>query len=130
MSGHVLLNFRLDRAHPIRVRWLAKDGAPREGYKAQITCIVTAHGRLPMDHTAIVETTARDGERYVVTFSGMVGYPEGHRDRPVVDKVTDGDVAYELGFFRADGSAAVAGEHFAIEDAPPAHVHRVDKAAS
>ena len=36
---NVLVNFRLDRDRPMRVKWLATDGVPGDGYKAQVTVI-------------------------------------------------------------------------------------------
>ena len=58
---NVLVNFRLDRDKPARVKWLATDGVPGDGYKAQVTAIRLADGSaLAMDSSAIMEQTAPD----------------------------------------------------------------------
>jgi len=36
---NALVNFRLDRDRPMRIKWLATDGVPGDGYKAQVTTI-------------------------------------------------------------------------------------------
>ena len=41
---NVLVNFRLDKDQPLRLRWLATDGVPGDGYKAQITAIKLSGG--------------------------------------------------------------------------------------
>ena len=75
---NVLVNFRLDKEAPLRFRWLATDGVPGDGYKAQITAIrLTGGGVLEMDSSSIVEQTAPDAAGgiggYLLMFSGMVG---------------------------------------------------------
>jgi hypothetical protein len=131
MSGNVLVSFRLDRERPIQVRWLATDGTPGAGYKPQIVAIIlpgTPGGRLVMDPSAIVETATLDPDRvdhYLVAFSGMVGYPEGHRDRELVDALTEAEVRYELAFVRDDGTTATAGAQYQLVAEPPAHARRL-----
>ena len=93
---NVLVNFRLDRDRPARVRWLATDGVPGDGYKAQITAILLADGtRLEMHGSSILEQTAPDPAGgiggYLLTFNGMVGYASDHADRPHIDKLLDQD---------------------------------------
>ena len=41
---NVLVNFRLDKEKPLRLRWLATDGVPGDGYKAQVTAVVLPDG--------------------------------------------------------------------------------------
>ena len=39
-----MLRVVLGRERPVRLRWLATEGAPGEGYKAQVTAIVLPDG--------------------------------------------------------------------------------------
>src|SRR5687767_2769822 len=98
---NVLVNFRLDRDRPLRVKWLATDGSPGDGYKAQITAIRMRDGsELHMDASAIVEQTINEGGgSYLVTFTGMVGFAANHPDRALVDKITENEeIEYDLVF--------------------------------
>ena len=120
---HVLVSFRLDRDHPARVRWLATDGVPGDGYKAQITAILLADGtRLEMHGSSIVEQTAPDPAGgiggYLLTFNGMVGYPADHADRARVEQLLDEEVDYELEFVDDDGRVAVDDQDYRIVERP------------
>ena len=84
---NVLVNFRLDKDQPLRLKWLATDGVPGDGYKAQITAIKLMDGhRLAMDKSSILEQTVADPSGgiggYLMTFNGMVGFAADHPDRP------------------------------------------------
>lgn len=120
---HVLVNFRLDRDKPARVRWLATDGVPGDGYKAQITAILLADGsRLPMHGSAILEHTAPDPAGglggYLLTFNGMVGYPSEHADRARVEQLLDEEIDYELEFVHEDGHVAVLDQDYKLVERP------------
>src|SRR5215468_5701875 len=100
-ESNVLVNFRLDRDQPLRLRWLATDGVPGDGYKAQITKIKLLGGAtLVMDASAILEQAAPDPDggigAYLVTFNGMVGFAADHPDRAVVEKIEQEDIEYEI----------------------------------
>lgn len=133
MSANVLVSFRLDRAQPLRLRWLATDGAPGDGYKAQITAIKLMDGkRLAMDSSAILEQTAVDPEggtgAYTLTFNGMVGFAADHPDRGVVDKLVDQDVEYDLEFVHENGKkVAVENTDFRIVERPRGTARKVAK---
>jgi hypothetical protein len=120
---HVLVNFRLDRDRPARVRWLATDGVPGDGYKAQITAILLADGsRLPMHGSAILEQTAPDPAGglggYLLTFNGMIGYPSEHADRARVEQLLDEEIDYELEFVHEDGHVAVLDQDYKLVERP------------
>jgi len=121
---NVLVNFRLDRDRPMRIKWLATDGVPGDGYKAQVTVIRLADGTpLEMDSSAILEYTAPDPGggigAYLVTFNGMVGFASDHPDRPRIDQLDSEEIAYDMVFIREhDGQLAVEGEDFEIRDTP------------
>jgi hypothetical protein len=136
MSENVLVNFRLDRDTPVRVKWHATDGVPGDGYKAQITVIKLADGStLKMDSSAILEQTAPDPSggigAYMVTFNGMVGYASDHPDRARIEKLTEEEIDYELTFLRDDDESkqAVAGEDYEIRDQPRAMAHKISRRA-
>jgi hypothetical protein len=128
---NVLVNFRLDRDRPMRIRWLATDGVPGDGYKAQVTTIKFDDGStLEMDSSAILEQTAPDPSgglgAYLVTFNGMVGFASDHPDRPRLDKLEDEEVGYDMAFIREhDGRIAVAGEDYEIRDHPRGMAHKL-----
>jgi hypothetical protein len=127
---NVLVNFRLDRDRPMRIKWHATDGVPGDGYKAQVTVIKFDDGhRLEMDSSAILEQTAPDPAgglgAYLVTFNGMVGYASDHAHRARVDQITDEEITYELVFLREDGRVAVEGEDYEIREHPPAMAHKL-----
>lgn len=129
---NALVNFRLDRDRPMRIKWLATDGVPGDGYKAQVTSFRLDDGAvLEMDSSAILEQTAPDPAggigAYLVTFNGMVGYASDHPDRARIDKLEDEELAYEMIFLREDGRIAVAGEDYEVRDSPRASAHRLSK---
>ncbi|MEJ7596431.1 MAG: hypothetical protein WKG01_00860 [Kofleriaceae bacterium] len=126
----VLVNFRLDRERPLRVKWLASDGVPGDGYKAQIVAIKLADGaRLEMDSSAIMEQTAPDATggigAYQVTFNGMVGFAVDHQDRARIERLEDDEIDYELVFVAEDGRLAVEGEDYKIIERPHAMAHKL-----
>jgi hypothetical protein len=128
---NALVNFRLDRDRPMRIKWLATDGVPGDGYKAQVTVFKLDDGAvLAMDSSAILEQTAPDPAggigAYLVTFTGMVGFASDHPDRPRVDQLEDEEVDYEMAFIREDsGRIAREGEDYEIRDCPRAVAHRL-----
>jgi len=130
---NALVNFRLDRDRPMRIRWLATDGVPGDGYKAQVTLIKLDDGAsLQMDSTAILEQTAPDAAggigAYLVTFNGMVGYASDHPDRTRIDKLDSEEISFELVFLREeDGRVAVVGEDYEIREHPRAMAHKLSK---
>ena len=130
---NVLVNFRLDKDRPLRLKWLASDGVPGDGYKAQVVAVtLPGGGRLAMDESAIMEHTAADPAgglgAYAMTFTGMVGFAADHPDRPLVDALVDGEISYELEFVHDDsGRVAVEGEDYRIVDRPPGQVHKLTR---
>jgi hypothetical protein len=135
-ESNVLVNFRLDRDRPIRVKWHATDGVPGDGYKAQVTTIKLDDGSLlKMDSSAILEHTAPDPAggigAYMVTFNGMVGYAADHPDRARIEQLTDEEISYDLTFIRDDddGRLAVEGEDYEIRDQPRAMAHKISRRA-
>jgi len=130
---NVLVNFRLDRDRPMRIRWLATDGVPGDGYKPQVAAITFDDGaRLQMDSTAILEQTAPDPTggigAYLVTFSGMVGFAADHPDRARIDKLEDEEIGYEMTFIHEDdGRLAVEGEDYEIRDRPRGMAHKLTR---
>lgn len=124
-----MVSFRLDRDTPLRVRWRATDGAPGDGYKAQVTAIVLPDGtRLAMHNSSILEQTqSAGGDEYTVTFTGMIGYAEDHADFAHVSSLTDVDVDYELEFVHEDGRTAAAGD-YEILDRPRARAKNLANA--
>ena len=131
---NVMVNFRLDRDRPLRIRWLATDGVPGDGYKPQVTAVTLASGaRLTMDASAILESTAPDHTggigSYVMTFNGMVGYASDHADRAHVDKLDDEEIDYDLDFVSDTGRVATEGQDYKIVDRPRGHARRVQKQA-
>lgn len=128
---NVLVNFRLDKDQPLRFRWLATDGVPGDGYKAQVTSVMLADGRrLAMDSSAILEQTAPDAGgglgAYLLTFNGMVGYAADHPDRGAVEELADQEVDYELEFVHDEtGRVAVEGTEFKIIDRPRGFARRL-----
>ena len=130
---NVLVNFRLDRDRPMRIKWHATDGVPGDGYKAQVTVIKLDDGAtLEMDSSAILEQTAPDPSggigAYLVTFNGMVGYASDHRDRPRIDKLEDEEIGYEMIFLHEDdGRIAVEGEDYEIRERPRGMAHKLTR---
>jgi len=128
---NALVNFRLDRDRPMRIKWLATDGVPGDGYKAQVTTIKLDDGAvLEMDSLAILEQTAPDPAggigAYLVTFNGMVGFASDHPDRQRIDQLEDEEIGYEMVFIREhDGELAVEGEDYEIRDRPRGMAHKL-----
>ncbi|HEY5923490.1 MAG TPA: hypothetical protein VIV11_17540 [Kofleriaceae bacterium] len=127
---NVLVNFRLDKDQPLRLRWLATDGAPGDGYKAQVTAVKLSVGRLAMDRTAIMEHTTADAGggmgAYLLTFNGMVGFAADHPDRPAIDKLTAEEIDYEFEFVHDEsGRVAVEGTDFTIVERPRAWARKL-----
>jgi len=117
-----MLRVVLGRDNPMRLRWLATDGAPGDGYKAQVTAIVLPDGtRLAMHGSSILEQAqpAGDDGSYTVTFTGMVGYQAEHADYPHVEKLSNSEVDYELEFVHEDGRIA-EDSAFEVVDRPRA----------
>lgn len=132
---NVLVSFRLDKEAPLRFRWMATDGVPGDGYKAQITAIRLAGGaRLEMDGSAILEQTAPDAAgglgAYLMTFSGMVGYASDHPDRTQIDSAEDQQVEYDLAFVHDDsGRVAIENEDYKIVERPRGWLRKLSKKA-
>jgi hypothetical protein len=130
---NVLVNFRLDKDQPLRLRWLATDGVPGDGYKAQITAIKLDGGAtLAMDRSAILEQTAPapgDGlGAYTMTFTGMVGFASDHPDRATVDGLADQEIDYDLEFIHDDsGRVAVENTDFTIVERPRGFARKLAK---
>lgn len=129
---NVLVNFRLDRDKPVRVKWLATDGVPGDGYKPQITAIRLDDGTtLNMDSSAILEQAAPDPAGgiggYMVTFNGMVGFAADHPDRSRIDRIGDAEIDYDLAFVTEDGRHAVEDQDYKIVDRPRGAVHNLSK---
>jgi hypothetical protein len=127
---NVLVNFRLDKDQPLRLRWLATDGVPGDGYKAQVTAVMLSVGRLAMDRSAIMEQTAPDAGgglgAYLMTFNGMVGFAADHPDRPAIEKLTQEEIDYELDFIHDEsGRIAVEGTDFQIVERPRAWARKL-----
>jgi hypothetical protein len=134
-ATNVLVSFRLDRDHPLRLRWLATDGVPGDGYKAQIVAIKLLDGsRLTMHSSAILEQTTNDPDggagAYTLTFNGMVGFASDHPDRPHVDKISDQEVEYDLEFIHDDsGRVAQEDTDFRIVERPRGVARKVSKSS-
>lgn len=121
---NVLVNFRLDRDRPVRVRWFATDGVPGDGYKAQVTAVLLADGtRLAMHGSSIIEQTSPDAAGgiggYLLTFNGMVGYASDHVDRARVEALLDEEIDFDLEFVHEDtGRLAVLDQDYKIVERP------------
>lgn len=133
---NILVNFRLDKDQPLRLRWLATDGVPGDGYKPQITAIRLADGsRIAMDGSAIVEQTAPDPGggigAYLLTFNGVVGFSQDHPDRASVDRIDSMEIDYELELVHDDtGRVAVEDADYKILERPRGWAHKISRPAS
>jgi hypothetical protein len=130
VMSNVLVNFRLNPDRPVRVKWMATDGVPGDGYKAQITAVRMGAVTLEMDGSAILEQTAPDPAggigAYMLTFNGMVGFAEDHPDRKHVDKLTDAEIEYDLVFVHEDDDRlAIEDEDYKILERPTAMAHKI-----
>jgi hypothetical protein len=130
---NVLVNFRLDKDRPMRLKWLATDGVPGDGYKAQVTAIKLNDGsKIQLDTSAILEQTAPDPGggigAYLVTFNGMVGYAAYHPDRKHIDVLEDQEIEFDLEFIHDEtGRVAIDNEDFKILERPRAWAHKISK---
>lgn len=130
---NVLVNFRLGQDQPLRLRWLASDGRPGDGYKAQVTAIRLMDGsRLEMHNSAIIEQTAPDpgaGQgAFILTFNGMVGFAADHPDRAIVDALADQEIEYDLDFIHDEsGRTAVENTDYRIVERPRGSVRKIVK---
>ena len=127
---NVLVSFRLDRDRPMRIRWLATDGVPGDGYKAQVTAIKLADGTtIAMDSSAILEQTMHDPTggiaSYLMSFNGLVGFAAEHPNRARVEQIVDEDVDYDLAFVKDDGRTAVEDRDYKILDRPRGHAKKL-----
>jgi hypothetical protein len=129
-ESNILVNFRL-REQPMRIRWLATDGVPGDGYKAQVTAVILDGGtRLAMDKSSILEQTAPDAAggigAYQVTFNGIVGFAADHGDREVIELLKDGEIDYDIEFVREhDDAVAVEDQDFRVIDRPRGSVTKL-----
>jgi hypothetical protein len=134
-DSNVLVNFRL-RDQPMRIKWMATDGVPGDGYKAQVTTIILSDGtRLGMDSSSILEQTHPDAAGgiggYLVTFNGIVGFAADHPDRAIVDRLEDGEIDYELDFVHEqDERAAIEDQDFRIVERPRGTVTKLTARAA
>lgn len=124
-ESNVLVSFRLDRDRPMRVKWLATDGVPGDGYKPQVTAILLADGtRLGMHGTSIMEQVNPDAAGgiggYALTFSGVVGYAPDHVDRARIDRLGEEEADFELELVHEDGRVAVENRDYRVVDRPRA----------
>jgi hypothetical protein len=133
MSDNVLVSFRLGVDQPLRLRWLATDGTPGDGYKAQVTAVKLMDGsRLAMHNSAIIEQTAPDqgaGQgAYIMTFNGMVGFAADHPDRAIVDSLADQEIEYDLDFVHDEtGRVAVENTDYRIVERPRGNARKLAK---
>lgn len=128
--SNVLVNFRLNPDRPLRLKWLATDGVPGDGYKAQITAVWIGATKLELDTSAILEQTAPDPAGglggYLMTFNGMVGYAEDHPDRKHVEALDDAEIKYDLTFVHEDTERlAIEDEDYKVLERPPAMAHKI-----
>jgi len=134
MSANVLVNFRLDKDRALRLKWLAEDGAPGDGYKAQITSIKLMDGeKLAMDKSAILEQTRPDPDGgvggYLMTFNGMVGFAADHPDHAVVDKLVDQEIEYDFEIVHDEsGRVAVENTDFRVVERPRGLAKKIPRA--
>lgn len=129
---NVMVNFRLDRDRPLRIRWMATDGVPGDGYKPQITAVKLKSGaKLAMDASAILESTAPDHTggigSYLMTFNGMVGFAADHPDRATVERIDEEPIEYDLEFVHDTGRVAQEGADYNVVDRPDGHARKLQK---
>lgn len=121
MAEQIMLRVVLGRDNPMRVRWLATDGVPGDGYKAQVTALVLPDGtRLAMHGSSIMEQAQQaGGDTYAITFTGMIGYAKDHADYAHVEPLVDAEVDYEVEFVHEEGRNA-SPDDFEVVDRPRA----------
>ena len=130
---NVLVSFRLGADTPLRLRWLATDGAPGDGYKPQVTAIKLMDGsRLAMHTSAIIEQTAPDPSAghhaFIMTFNGMVGFAADHPDRAIVDALVDQEIEYDLDFVQDEtGRIALENTDYRIVERPRGMARKLAK---
>lgn len=120
-----MIAFQLKADSPVRVSWKAQDGAPGDGYKAQITAIILPDGkRITIGSNEIVEAVIPDpasaARDFNLSFAGIVSYADDHPDHAVVSALGEERVGYDLEFVRPDGSLAIEDQDFVIRERPPA----------
>jgi hypothetical protein len=128
--SNVLVNFRLNPDRPVRLKWLATDGVPGDGYKAQITAVKVKQKTIEMDSSAILEQSAPDPAGgvggYMVTFNGMVGFGDDHPHRKFVETLEDAEIEYDLTFVHEESErVAVEDQDYKILERPSAMAHRI-----
>ncbi len=128
--SNVLVNFRLNPDRPVRLKWLATDGVPGDGYKAQITAVKVQQKTIEMDSSAILEQAAADPSggvgAYMVTFNGMVGFADDHPHRKFVEKLEDAEIEYDLAFVHEESErVAVEDQDYKIIERPSGMAHRI-----
>jgi hypothetical protein len=132
-ESNVLVSFRLGADTPLRLRWIASDGVPGDGYKPQVTAIKLMDGsRLAMHNSAIIEQIAPDqgagGNAFIMTFNGMVGFAADHPDRAIVESLVDQEIEYELDFIHDEsGRVAVENTDYRIVERPRGSARKLSK---
>ena len=130
---NVLVNFRLTGEQPVKLRWLANDGSPGDGYKPQVVAVRLNDGyRRAIDGSAIVEQVAPDPHggqgAYILTFNGMVGYAANHPDRSRIDRLDTEDIDYDLELVHDDsGRVAIPGEDYEVLERPRAKATKLSR---
>ena len=132
MADKVMIAFQLKADNPVKITWKAQDGAPGDGYKAQITAIILPDGkRITIGASEIVEAVVPDpasaDHDFNLSFAGVVTYTGDHPDHAVVAALDEERVGYDLSFVRPDGTAAEEDVDFVVNDRPPGLAARMGK---